>query len=377
MSEHFEQGIEQYSRKNYEAARTAFLAHLRANPHDADGWYNLACSCLVLGSDKEARDAFQRCVCEDPGYAETILGEQRLAKAHAWIGSQGGLQRAATPAQPETPTRPSAAERATGKENAHEVEIEGERFSMAEMTKAQSFRTLCASLRGAGAGSVIFGLIAIAMGASSFEEVPINGLLVPMGMFLALEGIWLIAKPRPAGLVVDGFALMMIGAWNLFITIAGGGEASGFAALGGLQIFWGIQSIARYKKFAGCNPGREAVKQFGRLLQMVWGQSPDEVPNAIVFQADSKIWKARLLSDRAVFVAANGEELVFSPRSSIHIATRGKKLLGKSVKFNMQIRKRELNGTIQPQFLERAEQWLGRPASDSEEVHVGAALQMS
>lgn len=107
-------------------------------------------------------------------------------------------------------------------------------------------------LRSGGIGSVIFGIIAVVMGASTMGDVPLNAGLFLIGLFLLLEGIWLLASPKLIGFKVDGIALGCLGIWNLIVTAHNISQDSGgaaFGVLGVMQIVWGVQSYKKYDKF--------------------------------------------------------------------------------------------------------------------------------
>jgi len=139
-----------------------------------------------------------------------------------------------------------------------------------ELQKVSDYRLLRKSLKGAAIGSIIFGVIAIGMGLAFMSEDPINVVLVFIGVFLLVEGIWLIRSPSPRGMIVDGIALCILGIWNIFIAIAG--ELRGFVVLGFFQIIWGVQSFRRYRRFSGISsqkPSKESLRQVDDVAKSV------------------------------------------------------------------------------------------------------------
>ncbi len=114
-----------------------------------------------------------------------------------------------------------------------------------EETPAQILK----GLKTGGIGSIVFGVIAIALGLATAKDSPVNAGLAVIGIFLLIEGIWLLVSPQPAGLIVDGIALIILGIWNFCVTVANssrGGSGGSFAVLGVFQVVWGIQSFRRY-----------------------------------------------------------------------------------------------------------------------------------
>ncbi len=223
-------------------------------------------------------------------------------------------------------------------------------------------------LRWSALGSIIFGAIAVYLGVTGLEEHWLNGSLVVLGAFLFIEGVWLVAAPRPGGLILDGFALLAVGCWNIFITVmagALGGEAEGrFVGLGVVQIVWGIQSLVRYRRLmskAIAKPSEEILKKVDELVGAVTSADIKKDKDVIQFQTKGftreEAWKARLAGEVGIFVAIIGDEALFVRRGEANIASKGKVLLGKSLKASFQIGGRKFKGTIPPESMQRFEAW--------------------
>ena len=58
------------------------------------------------------------------------------------------------------------------------------------MQRITRSRSILKRLRVRGIGSVIWGLIAIGVGANAMQVNPINGILLALGIFLVAEGAW-------------------------------------------------------------------------------------------------------------------------------------------------------------------------------------------
>jgi hypothetical protein len=96
--------------------------------------------------------------------------------------------------------------------------------------------------KNAAVSSIIFGIIGMVSGVVTLNNNSINIILVFLGVFLFFEGIWLLsAKPSPTTYLVDGIALLLIGLWNISVTLvdmsAGGGMRI-FLVLGIFQLVW-------------------------------------------------------------------------------------------------------------------------------------------
>lgn len=196
----------------------------------------------------------------------------------------------------------------------------------AGLLRVLDFRALAKHLRSAGVGSLIFGVLAIGLGAGTRGASSINSVLILLGIVLIAEGIWVLAAPTPAGLIVDGIVLILLGLWNIMITginsSRGTGGAGSFGLIGILQIGWGIQSITQYRRYArltGPKPAAEEMKAAeARLQSLAQGAAPG-APDVIGFRpvgtAKAAAWTARLLPGALLLIFAN-KAVGYSPKAS-------------------------------------------------------------
>jgi hypothetical protein len=258
---------------------------------------------------------------------------------------------------PPLPTRPSSAEATFPAVS-----------NFAELQRVSNYRLVRKTLKPAGIGSIVFGLIAIAMGFGGMEENPANAILGLIGLFLLVEGIWIVSAPTPIGMIVDGIALLILGSWNIFTTItnsaAGGGNVLHFfAILGVWQIIWGFQSFGRYRRFSAMpmvKPSDETLRQIDDLVNAITKAKAKEQPDLVEFQTTTftaQTWKGRLSNDSAVFVEGSGQDIVFARRGDVEFVKQGKALIGKTLKATFKLRDRQLTGTIAPEFIDRFEAW--------------------
>jgi len=227
-----------------------------------------------------------------------------------------------------------------------------------ELQKVSDYRLLRKSLKGAAIGSIIFGVIAIGMGLAFMSEDPINVILVFIGVFLLVEGIWLIRSPSPRGMIVDGVALCILGIWNIFVAIAG--EVGGFVVLGFFQIIWGVQSFRRYRRFSGISsqkPSKEGLRQVDDIVKSVTKTKPSESENIIELQMQNKSWKGELAKDVGIFVDTAGDEVIFARRGEVDFTTSGEVTPGKPQKISIKIGNRSFYGKMSPESMERYESW--------------------
>jgi len=237
--------------------------------------------------------------------------------------------------------------------------------------KASHYRLLHKTLKPAGFGSILFGVIAIVMGGAGMQDNPINAVLALIGLLLFAEGLWIVIAPSPKGMIIDGIALIILGVWNILVTIAnassgGSGGFHFFAVLGVFQIIWGFKSFGRYSRFSQNpvqKPSPEMQKQIDDLANAIRKAKFKNAPDIIEFQAKSfsitKPWKGKLEHDRAIFADIAGEEIIFAEKNRVRFFEEGSQLLGKSLKVDIQLRDRKMKGTISPESLERFTEWKG------------------
>ncbi len=236
-----------------------------------------------------------------------------------------------------------------------------------DLQRVSNYRLIRKILRPSGIGSIVFGLIAIAMGFRGMGDNPINVILGLIGIFLLVEGVWIVTSPTPFGMIVYGVALIIVGLWNIIITITNSvsdGGHSFFAILGGWQIIWGCQSFGRYKRFSKLpinKPSDETVKIIDDIVNELTKAKTKDAQDVIEFQTKNQIknqiWKGRLAQDSAIFVQAAGQDVVFAKKSQVRIDKQGKVLIGKTIKAAFTLGDRNLNGTIDPDTFERYESW--------------------
>ena len=68
-------------------------------------------------------------------------------------------------------------------------------------------------MRGAGTGSLIFGVLAIGMGAAMLNENALNIVLIALGVYLLGEGLWLLIAPgaaRPGAVAAFGATMLTL-----------------------------------------------------------------------------------------------------------------------------------------------------------------------
>jgi hypothetical protein len=234
----------------------------------------------------------------------------------------------------------------------------------AEVQKAANFRILRRILRGAGIGSTVFGVIATALGIASLQENGVNAILILLGIFLFAEGVWLLVSPSPAGMIVDGFALIALGCWNIFVTVSNGssGGPAGFAALGLFQIIWGIQSFARYRRFSSlpmARPDKATSEWLDSILKSAASKDPGG--DVVRFQVREKKalrdWRGKLLDDFGLFFDVKAQLIIVAGRDAARITPIGTPVSGQNTPVGISLGGRNWEGEFDFLNWERFNQW--------------------
>ena len=88
-----------------------------------------------------------------------------------------------------------------------------------DLQQVAEYRRARKTLRAAGIGGLVFGGLALVTGVSMLAQNFLNIILIMIGLLLLAEGIWNVTYPTAVGILVDGAALILVGLWNIFITI--------------------------------------------------------------------------------------------------------------------------------------------------------------
>ncbi len=238
------------------------------------------------------------------------------------------------------------------------------------LRRALMFHGLARQLRGSGIGSVLFGVLAIAMGASTMGQVPINGALIVLGILLIAEGVWVMAAPSAAGLVVDGLAVMTIGIWNIGISLAAIGGSSGdsltgrFLVFGILQLAWGLGRMGQYRRFADLRGFRldpDGRARLGREIEAV--RSATGRRDVVAFKTGAAEGRFRLLGDSAALFLRGRFVEVLSRKDVV--CGPVEKSAGDSLALTLRVKKRKLSAAMTPDNLQRLREWAGAPAAEA------------
>jgi hypothetical protein len=238
---------------------------------------------------------------------------------------------------------------------------------LSELKKAVDTRMIQKMLRPAAIGSILFGIIAIVMGVQGAEDHSLNIVLALIGALLFFEGIWCAAAPKPVGLVVDGIALIILGVWNILVTIsnisAGAEGMSGFFVLGVWQIIWGVQSIKRYKHYSyltGVTISPESLQGLNNMAANIKETSVSGDENMMEFQIKSLFkktsLKGKLIEGMILLVGPKGE-FFMDEIAKIEIKPTKTRSTADLIKASLNICDQTFLGEISQESMDRYHRW--------------------
>ena len=204
----------------------------------------------------------------------------------------------------------------------------------------------------------VIGTIVVACGvAAPFAP------LVAIGLVIACAGIWNLRRPSTTGLIVDGVATILTGAFQclsgLWMEDARESSVVKWIIAGAFQIVWGIRRLALYRmaRFAPNDP--EAIARLEAIVQELSKRQAKDDPTVVEF------WTGRfrghrnrlgLYADGAVGLLEH-RAVRLEKRADIWIETRGTSWLGRWIKVQVQMSDLQLIGRMPAAHFERFERW--------------------
>lgn len=279
----------------------------------------------------------------------------------------GTVGSASSTDQTEVPMRVSGNTAAYSSVPQSEQSVLDSQFSILKMSN--NYRLAMKGLKPGAIGSIIFGLIAIMAGTVT------DGVLGPVsiivGLLLIVEGIWILRTRRLDWLIYEGFALVVIGALNILLTVqdllseVGSGQGTGhFLGLGVIQIIFGWKSIVRYQHFSELPMMKPTDAINTTIINLVYGvtsanikQDPELIEFKTVEFRGRKSWKARLSGNSGTFVEGNEKDVIMEKRASIQIIPEGEFLPNAMTKMTIRMGEKTYNGTINHENFTKYKDW--------------------
>jgi uncharacterized protein YjeT (DUF2065 family) len=243
-----------------------------------------------------------------------------------------------------------------------------------ELQQAAIYESIVRTLRGIGIGNIIWGALLAIVGAfiafsqtisagSSPTLPPLFGMiLLVFGVVFIAEGIWLIAAPTAAGLLVAAITLFFNAVlfFNGIIVML-------------IIVFYGISLLQRFKKFGPLmaeRPPDALRKEAGDLLDKLTKARRKNTADYIEFSTTNlygrRLWRGLLQEDQAVLIAVEARigrtiaDVVFLSPANLGIEVSRREVLGRWLKGTFYLYSEKLSGTIPPECFDRYKAWKAR-----------------
>lgn len=214
------------------------------------------------------------------------------------------------------------------------------------------------TLRTGAIGSIIMGALALGIGAMP----PLSLVTVGIGVALLGTGLWNLLRPQPAGIVIDGLTLILVGASNILGSFGDGGSSL-WVKLGIFQLYWGGVGIMRFKEFRnalGFQPQDTELKALDDMIQSVEKAKVKEANDVIEFTTTglhAKLWRGRLDDQGALLIQMGQNQAVMALRHEFNIEPGKKVMIGNNLNATLTIKGKTHKGSLSPQSLERYQTW--------------------
>jgi hypothetical protein len=233
---------------------------------------------------------------------------------------------------------------------------------LAQAWEAGQFRQ---TFRSSGGWSIFWGIVAVFIGISSLSDSDLNFILILIGGFLFITGIAARSGNVSTGTIVgDGLGMVLIGVWNILITISNmqaGSENSFFGILGVMQIIWGIQRFTVIPRFQQISQIPESI--IGYATQRVDWVKNANLNDRAIFQLtmQGSTWKVGLESLLVTMVTTDGKKVQFTRRNGFRLTAQDIPTPKKQVKVTVQITRQEFPGTLTYEHWQRYESLAALP----------------
>lgn len=220
-------------------------------------------------------------------------------------------------------------------------------------------RTARRTLRRVAIGSLIVGGIVLALGLIP----PADPLTIAFGALLLGTGSWNLIRPRPAGIVIDGIMLCLIGLYNVSSLFLGEGGSVFWAKVGVFQVFWGGHEMLKFRRFREAlafepqDTERRAMDESVRTLLKTRPKQDAAVFEFTMTGWHPKAWRGRLMDEGALMLKLGSEEVLLLRRHELEIQPGRKVLFGKELHASIAMDGTTHKGAIAPESLERFHAW--------------------
>ena len=190
--------------------------------------------------------------------------------------------------------------------------------------------------------------------------------LAPMavtGLLLACAGAWNVCRPSITGLIVDGIAMVLAGAFNclawLWVESSRTTSVARWITAGVVQIVWGIRRLATYPTARLSANDAEAIARLEAIVHELSKRDAKSDPTVVEF------WTGRFrprrnrlgLTSEGAIALLEQQAVRLERRTDIWIEARGTTWHGRSIKVGIHMGDLHRTGEMPVAHFERFERW--------------------
>jgi hypothetical protein len=182
-----------------------------------------------------------------------------------------------------------------------------------ELEKAWETAKLRRDLRSSGGWSIVWGILTIIVALFPPQHSDFEAVSILMGLLLIGAGVTAWRSPKRGTLLADASALLLVGGWNIAITLLTTNTLASFRPILGLvQTILATPRFARYPRFVRAGHAAEPlIANTERLVTSIQETQQTNPGNLIEFQAEGKYWKGQLSPGMVTLVAGNARQVRF------------------------------------------------------------------
>ena len=259
------------------------------------------------------------------------------------------------------------------------------KFSVEELNKAVEYRKIKKTIVPLAYVNILFGVINSVMGVIWMADSFLNIILVAIGVTLFTCGIWMLKKPTPGKMIVNGVTFILLAVWNLFVGILNSmaGETSPRTFIYALVqiglVYYSFKTYYEFKKIYAARPPAEITDYLESTVDRICKAELKTEPRICLMKTNSvmklntdvtasmakgagsqyQIWKMELLPNSATLVNSHkdGHEVLFPTKNEMDIEDKGKVMIGSSRKIQLKVFDKTYTGTMTPENMEKYESW--------------------
>ncbi len=253
--------------------------------------------------------------------------------------------------------------------------MEGPESAVDSYSQVARHRAARRALRSSGWWLLGFGVLNLGRLAGSGPPWgPGHAIGAAFGGVMLVAGLVQILRPRPSGVLINGFILLIAAALNGLVAAATFwllGETPWVAGLFFvMQAAWGISAIRAYPRFReafASGSTEDELRQLDAFAADLRAADPSAA-DVVAFRtregARVRSWKGHLNGDAAAFVDTGGADLIFAPRALTEFVAVGEADAGLSLAVTARLGRRLLAGTMTRDAFLKYESWKAGQGDD-------------